>query len=543
MTLFFPARKPLTFPYRLTGQKSNQISLLGSKFLQRLLLVFSLVITISCNNQDGRKVILTEKVSLNPSGYAPLSASIILQTKEKVWVRMRVVGQDGPDSDVVHDFPGLDTNFDIPVHGLYAGNRNTVELTFYDAENTDLNTRTYVINTQPLLAALPKVTIEKATRSDMAGGMTLVSYYGHDGIPFPQKPFIFDSYGKIRWYLDYGAHPELKSLFYEDGMERLANGNFFFGSGGEEFGVKPNNRIYEIDLFGNIVNSWDLPGYGFHHEAFEKPNGNFLVTVNKLGADTIEDYVIEVDRKTNEILNEWDLNQSLNNGRKIWTTDGRDWIHANAVLYDETDDTIIVSGRTQGIVKLTEDNQVVWILAPHKDWGTAGNGQRLEQFLLTPLDANGQPITDEAVLQGDANHPNFEWPWFPHAPMLAPNGELMVFDNGNERNYTGLYDYSRAVSYRINVSDLSIRQRWEYGKDRGKETFSRIVGDVDFLEDKGHVLFSPGNVRIPGAYYGKSIEVDYPSGEVIFEATITPPMALFDLVTLNRTERLPLYPE
>jgi hypothetical protein len=57
------------------------------------------------------------------------------------------------------------------------------------------------------------------------------------------------------------------------------------------------------------------------------------------------------------------------------------------------------------------------------------------------------------------------------------------------------------------------------------------------------VLFSPGNVRIPGAYYGKSIEVDYPSGEVIFEATITPPMALFDLVTLNRTERLPLYPE
>src|SRR5690606_21286342 len=100
---------------------------------------------------------------------------------------------------------------------------------------------------------------------------------------------------KIRWYLDYSSHPELASLFYDDGPERLANGNLYFGSGGSNFGANPNNAIYEVDLFGNVMNLWEMPGYGFHHEAFEKPNGNFIVTVNKEGAATIEDHIIEID--------------------------------------------------------------------------------------------------------------------------------------------------------------------------------------------------------------------------------------------------------
>lgn len=78
---------------------------------------------------------------------------------------------------------------------------------------------------------------------------------------------------------------------------------------------------------------------------------------------------------------------------------------------------------------------------------------------------------------------------------------------------------------------------------RKLSAFPYHLSDVDFLEEKSHVLFSPGNVRIPGAYYGKSIEVEYLSGAVVFKATITPPVALFDLVTLNRTERLTLYPD
>src|SRR5690606_20081219 len=119
-----------------------------------------------------------------------------------------------------------------------------------------------------------------------------------------------------------------------NGIERLANGNFYFGSGGNNFGAVADNRIYEIDLFGNVGNSWEMPGFGFHHEVHEKPDGNFLVTVNKLGAATIEDHVIEIDRESGGIVREWNLNQSMENGRTVWTTDAVDWIHINGVYYD-----------------------------------------------------------------------------------------------------------------------------------------------------------------------------------------------------------------
>jgi arylsulfate sulfotransferase len=514
-----------------------------------------LFLVFSCSKDDGSvpipepepeetlEIILNKAVVLNPSGYAPLSASIAVETSEEVRVRMRIEGKDGADSDVVHDFPETGTALTIPVHGLYAGTDNSVNLTFFDALGNDLGTQLFKIQTQPLLPDLPIITLQEANRQAMAPGMTLVSYFGYQSQMFPMRPFIFDSYGRIRWYLDYRTHPELNTLFYDDGVERLANGNFYFGAGGSDAGASPVNKIFEVDLFGNVVDSWEMPGYGFHHEVFEKPNGNFLVTVNKLGAATIEDHIIEIDRTTKEIINEWDLNESLQNNRTTWTSDVADWIHVNALLYDASDDTIIISGRTQGVVKLTADNQVVWILAPHQGWGLSGNGQDLQQFLLQPIDGDGLPILAPGVLDGTVNHPDFEWPFYQHAPELLPNGDLIVFDNGDNRNFSGSGTYSRGVSFRINQADMTIQQQWQYGKERGGETYSRIVSDVDYLANEDHMLFSPGAVQLGGVAFGKSIEVVYGTGELIFEASIIPPIAFFNLITLHRTERLPLYPQ
>lgn len=523
----------------------NSSRLVQQKYLALYLVAVMLLILIAgCGGGSPSDFLAVNKVTLNPSGYAPLSASIRLESERDVRVRLRIAGQDGTASDVVQDFQEVGRQWDIPVHGLYADTVNIVELFFFSPEGDDLGKLAYKLHTPALNQALPAVTIERALRDQMNPGMTLVSYYGHNGIAFPNRPFIFDSFGKIRWYLDYQEHPELGKLFYEDGVERLANGNFFFGSGGAEFGVEPNNRLYEIDMFGNILNTWDMPGYGFHHEAFELPDGNFLVTVNKLDVETVEDYLIEIDRESKAILREWNLNELLDNKRTAWTNDGRDWFHANAVLTDPSDQGIVVSGRTQALVKLAADgNELEWILAPHKEWGKAGNGTDLKHYLLQPLDAEGKPITDPAVLQGETGHPDFEWSWYQHAPAYMPNGDLLLFDNGNNRDFKGTIDYSRAVIYHIDEEKRTISQRWAYGKERGKEIYSRLVGDVDYLQPSGHILYTAGNVRHDGSWYGKSIEVDYPSGEVIFEATIRPPVALFDLVTLNRTERLSLYPD
>lgn len=480
------------------------------------------------------ELVVNEEVVPNPGGHAPLTARIDVETSVPVTVRLRVAGRHGPDSDVVHEFAEAATEHRIPVLGLYADHENTVGLTFSDETGRELETRSYGVETPPLSSHLPAVTIDVAT-PDMAPGMTLVSYYGHDGDPSPNRPFIFDAHGDIRWYLDYGGHPQLGDLAYDDGVERLANGNLYFGA-------QQGDRIYEVDMLGEVLDTWEMPGFGFHHEVYETPDGDFLVTVHRDGIGTIEDHIIEIDRASKEITNVWDLRQSLDRHRTTWTTNSTDWIHVNAVTLDERDGAILISGRTQGVVKLTRDNEVVWILAPHRGWETAGDGTDLSGLLLQPLDAAGLPITDPAVLEGDANHPDFEWNWYQHAPLVMPSGNLLLFDNGDNRNYTGAERYSRAVEYEIDEEAMTVRQAWSYGKARGEETFARIVSDVDYRPEEGHVFFSPGAVDAGAAPYGKVVELDRDGGEVVFEATITPPQPIF-IITFHRTERLPLYPD
>lgn len=502
----------------------------------------------STTSPSGPEVeISNETVTSNPSGVAPLTALIEFETGVPIRISIRVAGVNGPESDIVHNFNETATRHEIPVLGLYPNFENTVELTFFSSSGTNLGTKIYTLNTGPLLADLPDVEINTANRSQMIEGLTFVSYFGHrvGGEATPQRPFMFDSFDDIRWYLNYDAPAnsqflQLKNLFYDDGMERLQNGNLYFGDGS-------SGAIYEINMLGEILDTWPMTGYGFHHEVTEKPNGNFLVTVNKNGIGTVEDHIIEIDRNSKQIIREWDLRESLNQERTAWPTNfadiSVDWFHANALYYDETDNTIVVSGRTQGTVKLTEDNEVVWIIAPHKEWETSGNGTDLNQFLLQPLDANNQPITDNEVLAGNINHPDFEWAWYQHAPLMMPNGSIMLFDNGDNRNYGSGSLYSRAVEYEIDTENMTIKQVWSYGKDRGQETFSRIVSDVDYYPEQNRIFFIPGAANFGGSQYGKTIELDYDSQQIIFEATITPPEPAFGIITLHRTERMSMYPK
>lgn len=479
-------------------------------------------------------LVLSNQLTHDPTGYAALSARVDLETSEPVRLELRVAGRRGPDSDVVRSFPELSETHRIPVLGLYQDHTNLVELTLYDAQGEELETLSHTVDTGPPNPHLPEITIDRASPSLMVGGMTLVSYFGHGGQQFPNRAFIFDHYGDVRWVLDYDGHPSLGDLSFDDGIERLANGNLYFAS-------QRTNRIYEVDMTGEVLNSWGMPGFGFHHQVLEMPSGNFLMTAHNLSLSTIEDHVIEIDRTSGAIVEVWDLTESLDPTRRTWSDRVDDWAHLNAVVYDEEDDSIIVSARHQGVAELTRDNEVAWILAPHRGWETAGDGTDLSSRLLQPLDGGGLPITDADVLSGEANHPEFEWNWYQHAPLLMPDGNVLLFDNGDNRNYRDEGPYSRAVEYEIDEAAMTVRQEWSYGKERGAETYSRIVSDVDYAPVENNVFFSPGAVGFGGTNYGKVVEIDRASRMVVFEATITPPEPFF-IVTFHRTERLSLYP-
>ncbi len=506
-----------------------------ARFLLLLILFAACKKDKTLNPDDGNpsEYIISRNIEVNPSGYAPLSGLLTLETTEDTKVAIRVVGKSAA-ADVTHEFGTIAKSHSLPVLGLYGKYENEVEVTLFNASGKDLGTITIPVNIDSLSGDLPAIVIDVppgASQSDM----TLVSYFGsatQGGLP--HKPFIFDNAGDVRWYVDYSNHATLNKMNVQNGVELLQNGNLYFGD-------IASNAVYEINMFGDVLNSWSLNGLGytFHHQVLEKPDGNFLITVTKLGIPTVEDHIIEISRSNGQVVNVWDFRELLQYDRTAWTTNTEDWLHLNAVEYDPDDETVVASGRTQGVVKVDASNNVKWILAPHRGWGMAGNGVDLKTRLLTPLDAQEAPITDADVLDGAKNHPDFEWNWYQHAPKHLDDGTWLLFDNGASRNYSDVDVYSRAVRYHIDETAMTVRQVWNYGKERGVQTYAGFVSDVDYNEENGIVTFGPGAINSDGPRHGKVVEVDSNSGNVVFEATITPPAT--GGVTFHRTERMSLY--
>ena len=480
------------------------------------------------------ELITSLSVVLDPSGRAPLTAEALLSTSRPVSVEVTVEGKGGASTEIRHRFGTVERGHTLPILGLYPGEATAVTLKLFGADGASLGTRNLSVVAPALPADFPTVTIDVPPSGTIQPGLTLVSYFGHAGSATPQRAFAFDATGAIRWALDFSGDATLGGLFFDNGIERLANGNLYFGDGNTD-------QIYEVDMAGRVVRSWRMPGFTFHHNVLELPSGDFLVTVNRQGTATVEDHVIQIDRASGAVETVWDLRQSLDPSRRAWPTDlanlNVDWFHGNALAYDPTDDTILVSGRTQGLVKLTRANEVVWILAPHREWRSD-----LAAKLLQPLDAAGVPISDAAVLDGAVPHPEFEWSWYQHAPVLLADGAIALFDNGDNRGYQSPGTYSRAVVYRIDGGARTIQQVWEYGRERGAETFSRIVSDVDEHPEAGTILFAPGAVVSAGGPVGRVVEVDRATRAVHFEATIRAPQVPFG-ITFHRVERLPLYPD
>ncbi|WP_338223912.1 aryl-sulfate sulfotransferase [Algoriphagus confluentis] len=483
--------------------------------------------------------ILPEQIQINPSGYGPLSAKITVSMPVKGKFRFRILGKNGPKSDLTFSPATFSKDHQLDVFGLYGNHENTVEITFLGNSGNERIKNSLTLTTLPLPEKLPLIEVDVANREAMEGDLTLVSYRGL-GIPF--MPFIMDSFGDIRWYLNYSEHPVLNRLSYGCGIEPLLNGNLYFGE-------DTLHEVFEIDFHGNVVNSWKFEGYTFHHNVIEKSNGNLLVAASKNtsqhlnGKTTINDIILELDRASGQILKEWDLKQCLDENRTVWMNNlGNavvNWLHNNGLYYDPNDDSIIITARFQGAMKITSDNRVKWILAPHLGWGTDRNGVDLNTKLLQPLDQNNQPISDLDVLEGRTNHPDFEWAWYPHAPLVKSKGVFMFFDNGDTRNYSTSELYSRAVEYRIDEEKMTVKQVWQYGKERGIETYSRIQSDVDYLPNKNNVLFIPGwNVNNGGKFGGKVVEVDYSTREVVFEARISPSSGQ---QALHRAEKISFY--
>ena len=197
------------------------------------------------------------------------------------------------------------------------------------------------------------------------------------------------------------------------------------------------------------------------------------------------DGIVEMSSTNGSLLNNWSLLDMLDPVRVTYLTFGTpsgfgvDWGHANAVIEDPSDDSIIASLRNQNaVIKFSRaTGQLVWILGPPQNWGP-----EWQPYLLTPV---GTP---------------FAWNYGQHAPTLTPQGTLLVYDDGNFRAspfdppVADSANYSRAVEYDINEQTMEVTQVWQYGQNVPEPLFTPYLGSADWQTNTGNVLVTFGAV-------------------------------------------------
>ena len=355
---------------------------------------------IGCNSSGLDYTIETD---LNPNKISPLTAMLHIKTDKPSSVSVKVLG-DIPVEQSIEDF---ETNISIPVLGLYPNSLNKVEVTldFEGGQQIDI----IEIQTQEIPDFFPEIKVDKLKKEQMEPGMHALDIHFANFGKFRSAPIIFDDQGNIRWYLDLSFHGAMVGPF-----QKVKNGNIL---------VAGRRTIYEFDMLGKQVNKTLIDNnYGIHHDVLELPNGDLLLCVGKRNAfiekdgKTVlsdSDFMIHFDRKKSKVVKEWDLAKHLDVSRDDLNFFRRgDWLHMNALEFDPRDSTIIVSGRNQGLLKVSWDDQLKWIMSPKQNWGKSGRkgkGYETKPYLLTAVNNEGIPYSKD-IQTGHKSADDFDFP-------------------------------------------------------------------------------------------------------------------------------------
>lgn len=455
------------------------------------------------------------KIYLDLYNASPLTALVLFETEEEVSPKITIEGKDSLTTFTT-SFEASTKHY-LPIYGLYPDYNNKVDIS-YTLKNGEKVTKQIEIKTDKLPDDFILPTSVKKDSSKLTNDLYFFtpSSKGYT--------CAYDVNGDVRWYLSNYAiwdNTRLKNGHMLVSTERLINSPYYM------------TGLYEIDLLGHIYNEYSLKG-GYHHDYYELPNGNLLVASDDFNneAGTVEDYIVELDRTTGNIIKTWDLKDILNmeDGKsENWSS--YDWFHNNSVWYDESTNSITLSGRHQDAViniDYTTGN-LNWILGDKTNWSS-----EYQKYFFTPIGTN------------------FEWQWSQHAAMITPDAYVFLFDNGNNKSkdstkyVEATNSYSRGVMYKINTDKMTVEQVYSYGKERGSSFYSPYISDVDYIAKNHYIIHSGGIVYVDGKNSNqpagfssnttlKSDTVELLNDKVIFEMV---------LPTNNyRVEKLSLYTE
>jgi len=410
---------------------------------------------------------------------------------------------------------------EIPVLGLYSNYSNRVEFSIETSSN--IFTGQATIQTNLLPDESLSINVDVAKKEDMEPGeVTWITFdqYNYD--------LMFDYTGEVRWIIDVRGNSDLRIL---------KNRNLL---------IKPwrhASHLGEYTLLGEEVYVWNIfKNYKNHHDIFEMPSGNFLIPVDRLtlrneGYKTWEDCIIEINRLTSEIVNSWDLFElmDIKNLPSVWNGAAPgDWYHMNSLWYDELKDEIIVSGKYGGVLKLSRNGEngsnvnknkdIIWFMPSLDRYKFYNSHEATKKYISTATDLSGSIYADQGI-----NHEDFHWPGNQHNPVIIPSNDnllhFLLFNNVHTPNRSSI------VEYVIDEKENTVKEIWEYGKDR-PDIFASAWSGSTWLETTNNRMSIPANSLNPKT----EVNIDK---DIVFEFKISSNVDL----KAYRAGRINLYPE
>jgi arylsulfate sulfotransferase len=482
--------------------------------------------------------------SFSTAPNAPLGGRLQLTTDE--YSRLSVSVNDGTTT-WDRNFYDYDTSHSVPLLGFKPGRTNVITVTVYDRYgNEATGAQPLVFITDPLPRDFPKIAVLKSEPDKMEPGYTLFRVaLNANRLSYLT---VMDNSGQVVWYSGITTTVDVR---------QLDNGDLF---------VPLTTRFAEINMLGDTVHSWVVPTTLpiNIHDGVPTDHGTILylstatrVVTNFPSSTTVSnaprhtasisyEKVVEISATNAALLNVWSPIDMLDPTRITYLTFhfGTSWDseHANAIIEDQRDNSLIISMRHQNaVIKFSRaTGQLEWILGPPANWGP-----EWQKYLLTPV---GTP---------------FEWQYGQHSPIITPQGTLMLYDDGNFRaspfdpGVPDANNYSRAVEYDIDQKNMKITQVWDYGRTNAGRLYTDKVGNAEPLPKTRNVLIDFGSVKYvngtppspygPNATIARIQEVTYGSNpQVVFDVALSEYdnlLTSFRDCFVYRSHRIPdLYP-
>lgn len=445
-------------------------------------------------------------IKVNPYKTSPLTALVVFHTDQKAKVSYTVEGKTN-QTDITNKVNGNSTTHQVPVVGLYANTTNnvTIKVTYEDG-TIDEKTIQIKTGSLPKYVKNAKITVSKNDKSKMDIGDNKLTIVNRT----TKEPFAIDADGEVRWYsTDYSQHT----------IEQISNGHMLVLTKKNQDSQVYNDLI-ETDVLGRVYKEYTFSTKTksndsgnakdettlIHHDLVELPNKDILATVSD-GSKYKEDVMVQISHKTGKVVKVIDLKKilpsSMYKNYKAGSDDKVDWFHQNAIDYDASDNSIMISGRNQDmIMKLDyKTDKIIWIYSGKKksSWP-----KKYRSKVLTPT--KGTSITGGQ-----------------HGLYLLSKGknseDVLLYDNNidvtnGDKKTSG--KYSQAVQYHINTKNMTIDQTWAYGKNLGKANFTNIIGYAE-RESNGNTLVDFGYKS--NGKESNIIEVDQ-AGNQVFNVTI-----------------------